>query len=381
MKKQGIRHVTLTNTSKALLLSLAFLSSSCSSTETSPPAEYCSGDECGASTVYDLSQYDIPFSFSWPTPPKLKSAVNVTPSTISVNNVSGRQIVLSPGAYGPITTGHSDQEFVLQEGAVVESFRIGPTARRIVVRGETPRVGVIRSVVTPKMGGPRDIMFNGVHFEHTPRMTGTTAISFNGTRIALVNSSAHVGGYIPSSFNFAENALVEFICAGNRFVSDHSVAKAGQGAQSMGRMVDSRKVVFVGNWMEKVDNGAGMRFHGDRFGSRDLYIADNTFINRGRAGGGFIGVLFSLNPGGSGGTPVGHDRVVFDNNVLYHGASSKAFIYDTNPRVQATNVTFTNNKAYAYNPGFPQAEKTWKISGNTQESYKPPPDSRTKLGF
>ncbi len=359
------------------------IASSAIAVPSNPPIANCAGDECQATNEggFDLSQYNIPFNYSWPAPPNTSSSVTVTPGSIASNNVSGRSITLGPGNYGVIQVATSDQEFILQDGAVVEAFNITPAATRIKIRGATPRAGIIRSVTSPQYGGPQDIMFDGVHFEHTPSMTGTIGVSFHGTRVALINSSGLVGGYIPASFNYAEGALDQFICAGNRFVSDYSVAKSGTGAQSMGRIVDGRRVIFVGNWMEKVDTGAGMRFHGDRFGSEDLFIADNIFINRGQGGGGFVGVLFSLNPGGSGGSPAGHDRVTFFDNELYHNNSSNAFLHDTHPTIRATNVTFTNNRAFAPNSGFPNSEATWTISNNSTQGYRTPPSSTSKVGF
>lgn len=334
------------------------------------------------SSPFDLSPYSVSFSTGvppWPTPPNIVSEVTTTPGSIGADLQSSRRVILTAGSYGVLAL-PDDCEFVLQFGAIVERIEYGGT-QRAIVRGFTPRSGVIRSMFTS--AAATDVLFNAANFEHTPSMTGTTGIRASGTRVSIVNCSARVGGYMPSAFGSVAGAWRDCIVANNHFISDSSVKQTGAGGQSLSRCQEVWRQVWVNNFQENRAEQAGARWHANTFGNEDLHIEDNIFY-RSVTGNG-VGV--SHNPGGGGTTSVvGSDRVWFLNNRIYMvPGSNGAFNYlsanfpdDTN-----RNEVFQDNIAYG-GGGFPPnggGPATWTVSGNQELAYQAPPSPASKVGF
>lgn len=309
----------------------------------------------------------------WPTGPALTTNAVATPATFGDVNTLGREMTLSPGNYGVLSP-VGDQEIILQAGAIVEQINYVGVGQ-LKIRGENPRDGIIRSI----LGSPdsADVLFDEVHFEHTPSMTGATSIRKAGARIAIVNSSALVGGYVPSAFGTQEAALQDSIVAGCYFISDGTVQKTGEGTQSLSRMQEVHRQVWVGNYQVNLTGQAGARWHANDFGNVDLFIAGNLIHSSHPS----AGTALVLNPGAGGGTPVGSDRVQIIRNKIYQSSGAQAFDHDAHATIRATNVELIENEAYAANAGFPLSEVTWLISDNTEQPYEAPPTAESFLGW
>ncbi len=183
------------------------------------PAPVVGGDP------YDLSPYsaslaELGLTAVWPIAPTgTLTPVTVTPATLAANNVNGRSLTLSAGDYGNVTISNTDQEWILQPGALINTLTIGASSQRIVVKGETPRVGRIGNFAS--VGGNTDLLVDGV-YQIQGLYSGTYEVQngFGGTRVAVVNSSLNSHGYAVRAYPDTDGRLYNFILAGNYIRQD-----------------------------------------------------------------------------------------------------------------------------------------------------------------
>ena len=326
---------------------------------------------------FDLGPYsaDIDFVHSWPDPPNITNGeATVTPGTFDANNVNGRRLILTSGDYGTISPGN-DQRYMLQPGAIIQQLNYAGSSR-LLVGGQSPRQGIIRSIIGDDTS--QHVLFDGANFEHTPGMSGATSIRLIGHSISMANCSGRCGGYTPSAFGTTEAALENSIVANNHFISDPDIAKTGESAQSLSRMQEVHRQIWVHNYQENRWNAAGARWHANTYGNEDIAILEGIIWSNNAS----AGLGLSVNPGSGGGTPVGTDRLTIKRMKIYQvtGANA-AFQHDAHPTIRATNVILHDNEAYAAIAGFPESETSWDISNNSENPYEAPETALSFLGF
>lgn len=343
---------------------------------------------------YDLSAYSIPFGYSWPTPPNITSNYTVSNSAqLAIANVNGARITLQAGSYGDVSPAN-DQEWVLQSGALIDTFTY-TGSERVKVRGETPRVGRIGTIQGPQSNDTTtttDILFDGIYQANGSWTSSNEASNGpGGRRIAIINSSLNTASY--TIFCAAEQAdqFNNLIIAGNFIRNDNSIAINGTvSAQHAVRIMTMNTFIFVGNYIQKHESGHIWRVHCNATtpatDSYNGFMADNTLV---QLNGASIFSGFQIYPVSNVYTPGElYDMTFIDNE--FHSSSGGMFAFDMDapPAGWNTNIrdmTLTNNFANG-SDGLNNVAATFPsftISGNTSQAYSAGsvPTPASKLGW
>jgi hypothetical protein len=165
-----------------------------------PPLVDCVGDECLQANTpgYDLSAFDIPFSYSWPTAPNTTQTIDVTPGSISsLRNAiatTGARVVVPAGTYsGNLTIWGSDVDVVMDNAAFLQGY-VG-IRQQSRVRWRGGNISDQNSGYAVLLFDATDVTFDNVNIESNQSgSAGNEGISFRpagvGTnRFAFINST------------------------------------------------------------------------------------------------------------------------------------------------------------------------------------------------
>lgn len=334
--------------------------------------------------AYDLSGYSIPFAYEWPAAPRIASEATVTPATLSANNVNGRRLTLSAGDYGNVSS-RSDQEWVLQPGALINRFDF-TGSQRVKVTCEVPRDCRIGQFHGDANGVTSDIHFDEVYQSNGP--WSDFAVTWNapaGIRVAITNSSLNCGSYCLFAASPNSDWWNNLIVAGNYIRSANDVPMGVQNAaQHTIRLMQPNTFIFVGNYIVKGSTGMIFRVHTNDSPSLDAfdgYVADNVLV--GEPGYTYYGAL-QIYPASSGYTPSNLVDLTYDRNEI-HLPSGGAVAFDTNTwnrhiiRPTVTNTTVYGSLGYFSESMFVDAT----FSNNVQRPYSTStvPAPASKLGW
>lgn len=345
------------------------------------PVLNCEGPGC---TGYDLSAYNIPFSYSWPSEPQIASEATVTPATLATNNVSGRRLILTPGNYGDVTS-RDDQEWILQEGALINGFDFSRSSR-IKVRGESPRVGRIGYLIGAPNGGASDILFDGIYQSSGTWSTPTTSSNGpGGVRVAIINSSLNCASYCLFIATERTNAINNIIIAGNYIRTDNIPINGSVAPQHLVRIMSINTFIFVGNYMVKTNTGMVFRIHTNSVSPAidtfDGYVADNVLLasysERSYN-------ALQVYPASNAYTPGYIYDLTFENNEIYNPVDSIVALDNTTWSAYIRNLTLLNNNGYGHGQ-WPSTSSwpTFVSSGNNAQPFdqRVVPTPASKLGW
>jgi len=332
---------------------------------------------------YDLSPYsaslaELGLTAVWPIAPTgTLTPVTVTPATLAANNVNGRSLTLSAGDYGNVTISNTDQEWILQPGALINTLTIGASSQRIVVKGETPRVGRIGNFAS--VGGNTDLLVDGV-YQIQGLYSGTYEVQngFGGTRVAVVNSSLNSHGYAVRAYPDTDGRLYNFILAGNYIRQDGNIPVQNPIGVQLMRVKCLNEYIIAGNYMTTPTGSMGFRLHSDEYSSANGYVGNNIIHTTASP---VFQVMF-VAPAGQTGTAQSMDNLMIEDNYVYSANGGGPIRPESTPpqATEATNVVLRNNVGYT-GVGWITSQPSWTISGNTSNSYQAPPTSISKVGF
>jgi hypothetical protein len=303
-------------------------------------------DGGGGGEGYDLDDAIAgdPFTINKPTAPTITSNVSVTTATIAANKVNGRQITLAAGDYGTQNFSTTDQEIILQAGAILGDVTFGSGAARIEIHGETVRVGQIGSIDV-------DGLASDINIYETTFADGVENIIY-GDRCAIWSCLIRMDGrycaYIDS--------CSDFIFANNDAEITGSVSAPGV------RYMGVERSVTVDNRIA-VAGQQCLRYHADPADSTDHYASRNQL--EGPPG------QMQANSGGG-----GYERLInvtYTSNTIYDLEFSNYGSMGTGDQ-RCEVLTMTGNTMYSNGGAFPsELLPAWDISSNTVNAYTAPP--------
>lgn len=347
------------------------------STVSNATTQSASGNPYPWYSAFDTN--DLPFTINAPAAPSIfNGTVNVTPATIAANKVNGRRLILEPGDYGNQLFSTQDQEIILQDGALIDVLTTNNTTRRLLIRGEAPRVGRIKTFST---GGSAnratDVIVDGVTIDDAFDPNSISANQWHGDRFAVVNSFIRQFNYAFGAFH---NPTDFFIANCHIHTYNADGFTNGQNGESNFRTHHALRMVI---WDNRIQRSVGtkhtLRIHSTDTSQRET---DLIYVARNQLDGARVAIRGDGNgieSAGGAGPNAGIGTVWFEENRIYQPGPRNASLYcgDTTPdndrptmMYVRDNQLYTNQATY-FSPSTPRA--TWVVENNSTAAYQDPP--------
>lgn len=329
----------------------------------------------GGAEPFDLSPYtNLAWTPVWPTAPTTTSSQAVTPANISSHINATKSLTLGGGSYGSLSVTGNDQAFILQSGAVVQDFALGSGVSRIVIRGENPRDGTIRSI-RGTSGTVNDILINGVTMNANAtagqHLAGSVAlVPYDGARWAIVNSFVESVDYSIYSFSgTAGGGITNLIVANNNFQANSSGSASGV------RLGSSEHLIYVRNRLQNRANGQHFRLHSGWSPTAGqaitgAYIGYNQFEYLITTGFSTHNITPLANGGDDGASMAG---VIFEENTTYRDTGDGPIAFGSGTPPSTPNELLIRNNVVYGASAWPSGTSYVTLTGNTRSAYTSPP--------
>ena len=335
--------------------------------------------EAGGTALYDLSGFDVPFAFNWPTRPTTGQTVVVTNNEqlAAALAMPHTRIEISAGTYGELVLTEDDQHILASNVATFSGLRTAGRPARVILEGGVIEAGSTNSISLVL----DDFVMKNVHIASV----STFALGLGSNkahRVALIHNTiyaARVGLYSPGVVGGVTRSTDFFIAAN---YLQGGMTPSNSGVEPALRIQGHLRAVIVDNRAR-----CGFDGQGTKHTYRSHYGNHNYFMRRNMNEYG-DGIYFKPRANRE---PVVADNFmgdhwVYDHVSYYNGPmganSANAFRDDVSTTYWYGNLVAQNNVAYRAVQANPTGEeRRWywnpqrgdSVLNNRELPYQPPP--------